>query len=213
MVGNWKHNIIYNLELEVKTGLHIGGTESELKIGGTDSPVITTYYPDGHEYPYIPGSSLKGKMRSLLLSIGNINNTAINEDTIFKVFGSSNTNSNEQMDRRTRLIVRDAYISEKDLARESLTEVKGENKIDSYTSQATPRFIERVVPGIKFQFQIILVIFEGDDEKAFNELIKTGIDLLNDSYIGGNGTRGYGNVKITYSEPVIKDLQSYENSD
>src|SRR3989304_7996305 len=47
----------------LKSGLHIGSGNMEMHIGGTDSPVIK--HPHTLE-PYIPGSSLKGKVRSLL---------------------------------------------------------------------------------------------------------------------------------------------------
>ena len=49
--------------LELLTGLHVGAGKDEVKIGGVDSPVIKN--PLTGE-PYIPGSSLKGKMRMLL---------------------------------------------------------------------------------------------------------------------------------------------------
>ena len=47
----------------LKSGLHIGSGNMEMQIGGTDSPVIK--HPHTHE-PYIPGSSIKGKVRSLI---------------------------------------------------------------------------------------------------------------------------------------------------
>ncbi len=50
-------------ELLCKTGLHIGGTTTGVEIGGLDNPVIKDPLS---EQPYIPGSSLKGKLRSLL---------------------------------------------------------------------------------------------------------------------------------------------------
>ena len=46
-----------------ESGLHIGGSQDELVIGGADSPVIKN--PDTRK-PYVPGSSLKGKMRAEL---------------------------------------------------------------------------------------------------------------------------------------------------
>lgn len=49
--------------IEIVTGLHIGSGDTEMHIGGTDNPVLK--HPHSNE-PYIPGSSLKGKMRSLL---------------------------------------------------------------------------------------------------------------------------------------------------
>ena len=49
--------------IEVLTGLHIGSGDAEMHIGGTDNPVIKNPLTDE---PYIPGSSIKGRMRSLL---------------------------------------------------------------------------------------------------------------------------------------------------
>ena len=49
-------------KIKVLTGLHIGGPTTGLNIGGVDNIVIK----DAKGKPYIPGSSLKGKMRSLL---------------------------------------------------------------------------------------------------------------------------------------------------
>ena len=50
-------------QIECKTGLCIKGSNSDLNIGGADSEVIKNPLT-GH--PYIPGSSIKGKMRSQL---------------------------------------------------------------------------------------------------------------------------------------------------
>ncbi len=49
--------------IDVKTGLHIGGGEGKLDIGGIDKLVVRNPID---EHPYIPGSSLKGKLRSIL---------------------------------------------------------------------------------------------------------------------------------------------------
>jgi len=69
-----------DINIKVKTGLHIGGSDSMMRIGGVDSEVIKReVYCDENgkvtfegkykiSEPYIPGSSLKGKLRSLLES-------------------------------------------------------------------------------------------------------------------------------------------------
>jgi CRISPR-associated protein Csm3 len=49
--------------LTVETGLHIGGGGETLDIGGLDKPVIRDPITQN---PYIPGSSIKGKLRSIL---------------------------------------------------------------------------------------------------------------------------------------------------
>lgn len=49
--------------LKVETGLHIGGGGESLDIGGLDKPIIRDPLT---QYPYLPGSSIKGKLRSIL---------------------------------------------------------------------------------------------------------------------------------------------------
>ncbi len=49
--------------IEALTGLHIGGTADSIDKGGIDNPVIKN--PVTNE-PYIPGSSLRGRIRALL---------------------------------------------------------------------------------------------------------------------------------------------------
>ena len=55
--------IIISGTIETLTGLHIGASKENMEIGGIDAPVVRD--PVTRE-PYIPGSSLKGKLRSLL---------------------------------------------------------------------------------------------------------------------------------------------------
>src|ERR1700756_1406711 len=54
--------LILSGELHCETGLHIGAGKGSLEIGGADNPVVK----DAFGLPYIPGSSLRGKLRSLL---------------------------------------------------------------------------------------------------------------------------------------------------
>src|SRR5712671_3278363 len=49
-------------DIHCQTGLHIGAGKGSLEIGGADNPVVK----DAFGLPYIPGSSLRGKLRSLL---------------------------------------------------------------------------------------------------------------------------------------------------
>jgi CRISPR-associated protein Csm3 len=193
--------------ITLETGLHIGGSKSSLDIGGLDSPVIKN--PLG--VPYIPGSSLKGKLRSLLAADLN---GAINEDKddpkIQKLFGYA-TSPGEM----TRLIVRDAALDVKKfkerfnentaILETEYTQEKTENHIDRKSGKAdNPRQIERVPAGAIFNFELVLNNYEGDKSENFLELIKTGITLLEDDYLGGSGTRGYGKVKIQFDKPESK---------
>jgi len=56
-------NYVLTGEIEVVTGLHIGGSNNSIEIGGSDNVVIRDSITN---LPYIPGSSFKGKIRSLL---------------------------------------------------------------------------------------------------------------------------------------------------
>ncbi|MGC9123701.1 MAG: type III-A CRISPR-associated RAMP protein Csm3 [Thermoplasmata archaeon] len=218
-------NLIIKWKIEILTGLHIGGIKEGVKIGGMDNPVIKTFvkYKKNDndkgiqiELPYIPGSSIKGKMRSLLESFYYGKDDRM--DLIKKMFGVSPNEKISSQKYFTRLIFRDAYPTiewiEK-LATEDIyqkgTEMKGENNINRETGEANPRFIERVIPGIEFQLETILIIYEGDDEKALLNMLKEGFELLQDSYLGGNGTRGYGKIKVEQiGEPEERNISYYE---
>jgi CRISPR-associated protein Csm3 len=54
--------LILDGELHCRTGLHIGAGKGSLEIGGADNPVVK----DSFGHPYVPGSSLRGRLRSLL---------------------------------------------------------------------------------------------------------------------------------------------------
>ncbi len=202
-------------KIKLLTGLHVGGTGSAMEIGGPDSTIIRN--PLNNE-PYIPGSSMKGKMRSLLeLQEGTIGDvimghvkhgpTQKKEDLAVRLFGSAdNRNDNQQP---SRLIVRDAKLltPEEEFLNTDMpfTETKTEVVIDRITSAAMPRQIERVPAGAEFQLEMVLNIFDTDNEKELINATKRALKLLEDDYIGGNGSRGYGQI-------VVEDFQMEERS-
>lgn len=189
--------------ITLETGLHIGGSKSSLDIGGLDSPVIKT--PQG--VPYIPGSSLKGKIRSLLgIKEGSVD-IKFDSPMLVKMFGTSEKGK----ETISRLIFRDAVLDETDFKQTFIdnnaildtvyTEAKYENTIDrksGTTRRGGLRQIERVPAGAKFNFEIIVNIFDEDKEDIIGKL-EEGIELLKNNYLGGSGSRGYGKVKIEYS--------------
>ena len=197
-------------KIKVKTGLYIGAGNDKVEIGGMDNPVIKN--PLTRE-PYIPGSSIKGKMRALLewkenrvLPSGNP--CKCGECSICRVFGSGNSNNREDLEKArargpTRLIIRDAEISadykQKFLDGKPILEDKIENGLNRITAGATPRHIERVVPGVTFDFEMVYRIIDtGDEGKKDEELFKTivleGLRLLQNDYLGGGGSRGNGRI-------------------
>lgn len=202
--------------LTVQSGLHIGGMKDGVKIGGVDNPVIRMpiMEADGtksKDMPYIPGSSIKGKIKSLLMSIygeKNNGNVSFRANSPYLKFFGVRANENEGPGGliKTRALFRDAYLSKnwQQNADEDLTETKAENSIDYITGEANPRFIERVVKGVQFELEVVLNIFEDDNEKELKDILKEGMEMLEHSYIGGNGSRGYGKIKV--SEPQIVEL-------
>lgn len=187
----------------VETGLHIGGAKNSLDIGGLDSPVIKT--PAG--VPYIPGSSLKGKIRSLLALREGASDIKEEPELLKRMFGYTGDNNDDRTAQKTRFIFRDAHLDvdsfktkfEGAVLETAYTEGKYENTIDRTTGKAGgagPRQIERVPVGAKFKFEVIINVYDGDDlEEMEKELLK-GIEMLKNNYLGGSGTRGYGKVKF-----------------
>lgn len=205
--------------IELISGLHIGSGNTEMHIGGTDNPVIK--HPETRE-PYIPGSSIKGKMRSLLewklgvvskteggpLGFGHIAGLEERDKnlakTILKLFGAGPESA--KMDEAlinaigpTRLAFWDCALSRewvKDMNERNiqLTETKMENMIDRIQGVAkNPRSIERVPAGAIFDFALTIRVHDGEDLLG---IVYEGLKLLELTGLGGSGSRGYGKVKF-----------------
>ncbi|MBM3216467.1 type III-A CRISPR-associated RAMP protein Csm3 [Candidatus Poribacteria bacterium] len=203
-----RHEVITGT-IECVTGLRIGGNTDSIQIGGMDNPIIR--HPLTRE-PFIPGSSLKGKLRSLLES----NEGLIPESgrphgcknvgcRVCRTFGPHFVPDHGH--GPTRLIVRDAPLTEASrnqlmrLLEDGLTyaEVKSENWIDRRTGIAGRgglRSQERVPAGAVFGLEFSIRVFEDDDEDDLRGFLFTGLRLLENDTLGSSGTRGYGKVKI-----------------
>ncbi len=198
--------VILKSVILVKTGLRIGGNKDSIRIGGVDNPIIINPLTG---YPYIPGSSIKGKMRFLLewrfnkvQPNGDVHQCEDVNCCICSVFGSTKMEATEGL-APTRLIVRDSDLLDamKDCA--LLTEEKTENVINRLKGKATsPRTIERVIPGTKFNFEAVIRLFDGDDSKRerFINTVLTGLYLLQQDYLGASGSRGYGKIAFLHPE-------------
>jgi len=214
--------------VELLSGLHIGGGDDTMKIGGIDNQVIKDI---NTREPYIPGSSLKGKMRSLLeWNIGVVNlkrdddkengkplsskhiwkydkeekkfikdkfidiafekkELFNNVSTLLKLFGDK-----EGEFGITRVSIGDCSLIDNGL---KFSEAKYENVIDRQNGTAQhPRQIERVPAGVKFKYDIRVKILDSDNEDEFKKMIKKGLELIENDYLGGSGSRGYGRVKF-----------------
>lgn len=205
-------------KIKVMTGLHIGGSKEFSAIGAVDSPVMRDTYSN---MPFIPGSSLKGKLRFLLQEKygkkARDEKTNHNDDDlrVKRLFGSSNDKKDEKS-FKSRLYFSDSFISnEKDLNKmgiEQITEVKFENTINRFTAIANPRQIERVIRGTEFDMSVIYNADSQEDLREDIKNLKEAFELLEYDYLGGNGSRGYGRVKIENLElnQAFGDLENKE---
>lgn len=194
-----------------KSGLHIGGAPGALAIGGVDMPVIRDPVT---QQPYVPGSSLRGKMRSQWEKLtGVAQNTSIgkqvsihtcsqskdyNDCPVCPIFGVT---GDKEAFFPTRLLVRDVPLKPESLESAQtdmpFTEVKWEAAIDRVTSAAVPRQIERVPAGAIFEtMELVFNLFEEKDAERLKDVI-TALQLVEDDYLGGHGSRGSGKVAFT----------------
>lgn len=213
------------------TSLHIGGTVQGYEIGGMDNPVIKEPISG---YPYIPGSSLKGKMRSLLEwelakvdpqgDVHSCNDEKeLNNCPVCRIFGTP-----AEAHRKigpTRLIVRDAFpTQDTQIKLNKLQDEKGlpkvewktENLINRITSESNPRTVERVPKDSEFNFEFVYQIFDTNDngktDLTFLKYLFEAMHLLQDSYLGGYGTRGSGKITFNISQITVKSKDDFHQN-
>ena len=204
--------ILIRCDLEVRTGMHIGGSSAFSAIGAVDSPVVRDPYTG---YPIVPGSSLKGKLRTLLArstyqdieAMAKAGSCDKDPEQILRLFGSS------EPVRRSRLQFADAFLLNYDqLKGVGVTEVKSENTINRLTSKANPRQIERIVAGARFGVNIVYNLSDPKEMEEDLSLLSKAMKLLQLDYLGGHGSRGNGRVSfqnfqvIPYPETLNVDL-------
>ncbi len=198
-----------NTTIELLTGLHIGGNKDNVEIGGIDLPVIKLATKKNQ--PYIPGSSLKGKMRCLLEQEEGASEVG-GSACVNRLFGVTENKKRGVKNQPSRLIVRDAELTpewqEKLEEREGLDMPYTENKFENTVSRLSgtaknPRQIERVPAGAVFNVEFIINVWnatESDEDIPTEEelltLFKRGVSLLENDYLGGSGSRGYGQIRF-----------------
>jgi CRISPR-associated protein Csm3 len=219
--------IFIRAKIKAVTGLHIGGSPAALAIGGVDNPVIRDTLTGR---PYIPGSSVRGKMRSLWEKMTGVRqNWSIGKGVsihlcdkkqdyvqcpvcqIYGVMGQSESSF------PTRLVVRDAFLSvgsEEELRLQAktdlpYTEVKWEAVIDRVTSEAVPRQMERVPAGAVFDgFEAVFSVYDQGDLARFVNVFEA-MQLLEDDYLGGQGSRGSGKVRFEGVHLFCRNRNNY----
>lgn len=202
--------IIIKAELRLLTGMHIGKSNDFAPIGAVDSVIITDPIT---KQPVIPGSTLKGKLRTMLAKLEtegpSLKKHDEDNEIIKRLFGASNPEIVE-----SRLQFYDIFLNnaeelknkEMDLA---YTEIKFENTINRITAVANPRQLERVPAGAKFDFKLVYNCEDASDLEEDIENLARALKMIQLDYIGGSGTRGYG--KIAFSDFSVECAKLTDN--
>jgi CRISPR-associated protein Csm3 len=219
--------VFVHSEIVAVTGLHIGGSPTALAIGTVDNPVIRDTLTGR---PYIPGSSVRGKMRSLWEKMTGVGqNWSIGKGVhihvcekrgdyercpVCQIYGVP---GQLEASFPTRLVARDAFLSarsEQELRQQAktdlpYTEVKWEAAIDRVTSAAVPRQMERVPAGVAFDgFELVFSVYDEGDLGRFVNVIEA-MQLLEDDYLGGQGSRGSGKVRFEQMRVSCRSRNDY----
>ena len=212
MINTIKGKVIIEGKIEVLTGLHIGTSGDFSAIGAVDNIVIRDTVTNK---PMIPGSSLKGKMRYLLARTKyntsiELKNIKEEHESIKRLFGSSDPVV------VSRLQFQDSLLAVKNFGKVEFdlpyTEIKYENTIDRATGVANPRQQERVPAGSEFDFKLVYNVEKTDEFEEDMKNILLMMEVLEDDYLGGHGTRGYGRVKFKNLK-LDKKVYTEENKD
>lgn len=212
-MSEYKLTGIYRVrgQIRLETGLHIGGDEGVIEIGGNDNPIVRDITTGN---PYIPGSSLKGKMRYLLewytgrvskdgkVYDGKNLSKESENDLLLNVFGGTAGGNGRK--GPTRITVKDIFLSidsEKEVKKMKErtgtdTELKIENSINRLDSSANPRNLERVPRNLIFDLKINFKVLSMDNKNEIEKMIKEGLKLVELEGLGGSVSRGSGQIKF-----------------
>ncbi|GAP23049.1 type III-A CRISPR-associated RAMP protein Csm3 [Leptolinea tardivitalis] len=224
--------VVITANINTLTGLHIGGTSASMEIGCVDNTIIRNPIND---QPYIPGSSLRGKMRSQTEKIlGLEQNQSIGQDvtihscqepedfkknggcpvcTIYGLPGERDFNTT------SRLVVRDVSMTPESVEKLKhlqtylpFVECKTEVAIDRVTSKATPRSMERVPAGTVFgPAELVYSIYEVNDFERLSYVFEA-LQLVEDDYLGGSGSRGSGKIRFESIKLTARSKKDYGNA-
>ena len=192
--------LVIQATLQIETGLHIGGSSDYAPIGAVDSIFVRDSMT---RQPIIPGSSVKGKLRTLLAKARNPKGIQEGPDkdepVVLRLFGSAEKGHI----LLSRLQFSDSFVKKESLKKFSsidtdtyLGEVKFENVIKRATGVADPRQIERVPRGMQFDFLLTYNIENEAEMEEDMKVLSQGFRLLQMDYLGGHGSRGYGRVSF-----------------
>lgn len=211
-----EERVILTGTIEAVTPLHIGSGKPEVEVGEVDMPILTT--PEGQ--PYIPGSSLKGRVRAEAERIARQKGMEVcNPPDVKQMCGSKSTVKGDinalciccrifgtagNVSVASKVKFRDAYPLDKvetllertgiAIDRETGTVAKGA----LYTVQAVPA-------GTKFGLEVVAENLSKDELK----LLKAALKSVEDSALGGSSSRGFGKVRISIDRVSMRTAGYY----
>ena len=213
--------------LRTLTGLHIGARSGSVNPRGIDAPIVREPFrrtnnggQDSRLFPYIPGSSLRGKLRMLLVRVLKkpvqeviraggkpIRLHSCQEEgcQVCRLFGSVPV-GDDNWSFPSAVHFTDLRLTPE--ARQHFArELKSENATDRLTLSANPRVIERIPPGATFDFSLTYYVRNPNTMEAdVNNLLMT-LSLLQDDSLGGHGSRGYGQVSLSLTEMTAQHFR------
>lgn len=225
--------IIIELPFKLLTGAHIGNENDGFAIGGVNKVVIRDAVT---RLPIVPGSSLKGKLRSIVEAMEGMDKKQRLEqgkwynrghsgiyrheadsreealkNAVDRTFGTTGKGSGDT-NHPARLAVSDAQVTKETAEVLSelegdfpFTEIKSENNLDRITSAANPRSLERVPAGSVFVSRLSYAVEDLEHVKEDLAYIFAALNWLEDDYIGGNGSRGYGRLRFGKADKLPLD--------
>lgn len=207
-----KDKLIIKANVKLLTGMHIGASSDFSPIGAVDSIVVKDPLTNR---PIIPGSSIKGKLRTMMAKLMSdgmfLPKHDDDKEEIKRLFGSSvKDNIVEARLQFYDLFLKNAEELEKKNLDLGYTEIKFENTINRVTAEVSPRQLERVPAGAIFGFKLIYNADNSGNENILKdfELLSNAIKALQLDYIGGSGTRGYGKISFEHFTIEKANLKS-----
>ena len=222
LIGQLRGRVLLRGSIRCLTGLHIGARNDDPAVAGIDEPVLRDPLT---LRPYIPGSTLRGKLRSLSEQAEGLSPnwetggvrlhlcTKSPACVVCRLFGVP---SQLETARPARLIVRDTFLSDDSARRlEALrtdlpfTEVRVETAVDRRSAAVAPREIELVPASAVFSdMELVLNVYTDEDLADFSTLVRS-LALLEDDYLGGGGSRGSGSVRCEQLAVTPRSVASY----
>jgi CRISPR-associated protein Csm3 len=197
-----EERLVLSGKVEALTPIHIGSGKGERDIGEVDLPILRQ--PSG--VPYIPGSSLKGKVRSEAERIarkrgmqvctppevrnmcGSIKKDPKEFCICCRIFGTAG-----DISVASKVKFRDSYPDESIERTLTRTGIAMDREKGSVYKQALYT-IEAVPAGTKFSLEIVA---ENMAEEELG-LLRAALRSVEDSALGGSSTRGFGKVKFHF---------------